>query len=928
MGCICRICSKKKNTHIIVKKETINSQIQINLNENNAPPQLNLNDNNIIYNNNNNDNDKIKHNNNKNINNNYNILQIQNNSKDNNYNKILNKNKVKNIGIDFFPNSKKYQNELNSNFKYFNVFWYDPYKNQEFKYFTNCFENVEFYEDYELNSTIDFFKKQFISEWIVVTPGSKGEELIKELENFECIKSFFIFCENVKVHEKWANKIKKVGCITSEPEILCQKFIEINKDYIIPNFNYQRKKDEDNVDILNRKYIEKDICFESAKIKSIFISKKKERNIYNNLCIKLYNYLKSKEFEEDLNKLLTGKLSLFFKTIFNYELGKEIFQSDLDTLKRIVLLSLYFNNYPYILNILTEEQIKNFVKEDMDSFCFKLLDLNVNLIIRILYEKILKNESILDCTKDIIQIHKRVVIYLSFSSDILNLNKNYSDYYQIVNFFRDTDFCLKLLILSKFSYFFSLKKNFLDEIILSMCISDIRFKYSYIYFVNIIRKESHFQKNDINLINNTLTIKDFIISGNNVFHKIFFEFEKKIKSNSFKYLNINQISNYLKEKKKEKSIIPYFYFLIINYEEFIVNYEKIILLSLESGITFLVFLYIENDHIIPKEFINFLLPTILIHSPEDILRYLSQKLNFYNPLSMPDLKKFVNLENSNLIFDRNNKEEYQDDCFELEETFDQNLIKNKQVFKFLDSIDYIIEFSKNIYSIYQEHNALDLFYKQNCIYFGWKIYPELFSFNVCFVKRFIYIYCREEKIAEKNFYRIIKRTRDPDKIQKYINILGLINQTIEANWLARYKGKVFRATKLNENLIKTLIPGTKMVNTTFWSTSKEFKIAEEFMKKQNFRNSYIICTTQKNNLDIDYEQLSPINEKEVLFLPFTEFIVEKVSTETKFGKKIFTIELTELENKYFVTYKNMKIENIDNIRVKDIMEIIYKSILN
>ena len=41
-----------------------------------------------------------------------------------------------------------------------------------------------------------------------------------------------------------------------------------------------------------------------------------------------------------------------------------------------------------------------------------------------------------------------------------------------------------------------------------------------------------------------------------------------------------------------------------------------------------------------------------------------------------------------------------------------------------------------------------------------------------------------------------------------------------------------------------------MVNTTFWSTSEDFKIAENFMKNQKWRNSYIICETVKNNIQI------------------------------------------------------------------------------
>ena len=129
------------------------------------------------------------------------------------------------------------------------------------------------------------------------------------------------------------------------------------------------------------------------------------------------------------------------------------------------------------------------------------------------------------------------------------------------------------------------------------------------------------------------------------------------------------------------------------------------------------------------------------------------------------------------------------------------------------------------------------------------------------------------------------------KIYRYVNLLAIINILIEIKILKSFEGKVYRATKLDENLISKLVPGSKMVNTIFWSTSKEFEVAEKFMKKHDFRNSYIICKTIKNNIDINFEKLNSFNEKEVLFLPFNEFIIEKVSSEIKYNRKIFTIEL-------------------------------------
>ena len=110
-----------------------------------------------------------------------------------------------------------------------------------------------------------------------------------------------------------------------------------------------------------------------------------------------------------------------------------------------------------------------------------------------------------------------------------------------------------------------------------------------------------------------------------------------------------------------------------------------------------------------------------------------------------------------------------------------------------------------------------------------------------------------------------------------------------------------------------LTPGAKMINTTFWSTSKDFKVAEKFMMKQNFRNSFIICKTTKNNIDIDFEKLNPFNEKEVLFLPFTEFKVENVSSKIQYGRKVYIIELIELGNDNFVNPDYMIIENFNSL---------------
>ena len=102
-----------------------------------------------------------------------------------------------------------------------------------------------------------------------------------------------------------------------------------------------------------------------------------------------------------------------------------------------------------------------------------------------------------------------------------------------------------------------------------------------------------------------------------------------------------------------------------------------------------------------------------------------------------------------------------------------------------------------------------------------------------------------------------------------------------------------------------------MVNTTFWSTSKDYNVANDFLRDQSWRNSFIICEAKKSNIDIDFENLNYFAEKEILYLPFTAFKVEKVRSEVKFNKKIYIIELTELDSKNVVNLQNMQAINMD-----------------
>ena len=835
-----------------------------------------------------------------------------------------------------FPQGTEYEKELNSNFRYFNIYWYDPNKSNDFDCFKKCFENVQFYRGYDLKSTLQFFEKESSFEWIVITIGSIGEELIQNLEKYQCIKSFFIFRMNTKLQEKWAINRKKVMCLTSDPEILCKKFIELNNKYLIPNFKYKDIKINDI--LFNFKKINSDnkYALNSVKreIKSLIEKKTNSNKRYNNFCMKSYLYLNGDKYENDFKEPVKDENSPFYLYAKLFRInGINYFQRLIQFIKNITLLSLYFSQYQYLFNLLSFNEIQNFFNQKITTKHYEERENNVFEFAEKLAQKLMKNESILDDKIELkeIQIYSILFVNYRINETISNYQKLYN-FYQIINYFRDLDFCLKLLVLNIYINLNNKNYNFADDIMSSLLASDIRY-IRYLGYLDQITPNNDLNEKDQNIINDTLTIKDFIIIGDSQFQAKIKNVEKDIKSKSFKYLEMYQLYSYINKKKEKDSdlIVVYFYYLIMKLEEFKNNLEKILILSAEFGITFIVLLYIEKDDnyvIFHKHNINNILSIILVYSPEDIIKYLSTKFIFKFPSDDSEILSDLNIKIPKISFEQNEEEKYQNGCFELSETFDVNLIKNTFSFNYFGSLDFS-EISENIYKIYKDHNALDLFYKQNIIYFGFDLNIDLSHLEICFIKRIIYMYCREEKKSKKSFYRIINddlRTREPSKIYRTINLLALINKLIENKELASFKGKVYRATKLDENLILKLIPGVNMVNTTFWSTSKDFEVAESFMKNDEWRNSFIICKTNKNNIDIDFENLNPYEEKEVLFLPFTEFKVEKISFEKKYNKKIFIIELSELGNRNFVNYDNMQIENVNNIAVMNFGEKFYKNL--
>ncbi len=124
-----------------------------------------------------------------------------------------------------------------------------------------------------------------------------------------------------------------------------------------------------------------------------------------------------------------------------------------------------------------------------------------------------------------------------------------------------------------------------------------------------------------------------------------------------------------------------------------------------------------------------------------------------------------------------------------------------------------------------------------------------------------------------------------------------------------FVGTVYRGIVMSEEDLVKYVVGSRIMNTSFLSTSKDKQVAEFFSGKGQQKFA-IICTYvihNKNNrrtaLDISTLSCFP-HEREVLILPFSAFHVESVTRSSDYSKPI---EMTFVEDEYDI------LQNIDTI---------------
>ena len=453
--------------------------------------------------------------------------------------------------------------------------------------------------------------------------------------------------------------------------------------------------------------------------KELLESISKNKNKYNIFCMKTLYYLKQENCLYDFQETIKKENAVFHKYIENIKFEEtERLKKIINFVKNITLISLYFSQYKYLFNLFSYNEIKKILMDDITPKIYmKLYNEKVFEISEKLYGKLMKNESILNEKEDLKQI-QTFAILLTFFGLSRHRNKDFIEFYQIINFYRDIDFSLKLLILYVYLIFDEdEEKNLKNNLCLAFSFCDFRPTRIFLEYADTCFKDFklYLNKEDQKNIDESLTIKDFLVIGDKYFHEKIQNIQKNINIKTIKYLTkIDEIPSYIKNKniidsrKEDDNRLTFFYYLIIKAEDFHKNFEKICLISAELALSFIALVYIEdeNEILFNKMLVTMVLnlTSILVYSPEDIVKYLSKKINFNFIENVkeilekdPKLLEFLKVPIPKINFDKNNNEDYQDGCFELAETFDVNLIKNKIIRIITDNI---IDISSVCYNLY------------------------------------------------------------------------------------------------------------------------------------------------------------------------------------------------------------------------------------
>ena len=209
--------------------------------------------------------------------------------------------------------------------------------------------------------------------------------------------------------------------MTSSAEILCKNFLKINKEYIFPKFKYDNSGINDMNDDFNLLFDlsklkpenEFTLNYVNRKIKNHINEINKSKNKYNNFCLKSFIYLKGEncinDFKEPLQNehYILNSFVILFKTFDDQQIKNVI-----GFMKNSILLSLYFNQYKYLLNLLSYDEVKYILENEIGKDEFHKLQKESEQLTNKFAIKIMNNESIMDNKNELRELQKYYIYYM------------------------------------------------------------------------------------------------------------------------------------------------------------------------------------------------------------------------------------------------------------------------------------------------------------------------------------------------------------------------------------------------------------------------------------------------------------------------------------------------------------------------------------
>jgi len=285
--------------------------------------------------------------------------------------------------------------------------------------------------------------------------------------------------------------------------------------------------------------------------------------------------------------LLLNDLKIFFKVLNS-------------NLRGLTFLSLYFSKFPFLFGVLNYSEIESILNEksNEDNLLDDYMGLSPHLlplIKKIEEEKI----SILDETSHLKFVQTFLIKCVKkFSKMIYNFDE-FSKFPTMIKYLEDLDFCLKYFFFRMYGiykdhYYTSRCRGALDR-----CDKRIKIFYNYSSFqphekiaLKIISRD------ELDIINETLIIQNFIVIGNKEFYNLIQKIESEFipKNKNLVWKNINEVKDYLKEESSIGKLRNFSYIIIINFKD-IDNYSKILYsLKNEFALDIMLIAYIVDEN--------------------------------------------------------------------------------------------------------------------------------------------------------------------------------------------------------------------------------------------------------------------------------------------------------------------------------------------